>query len=176
MRIARSAWALGLALSSVVISGASGRAGRATASEQGSPAPVSFNRDILPILSNNCFACHGPDEKKRETKFHFDTRDGAFAKKGVIVPGNAADSLLVQRITNPDPDERMPPAESGHTLTRKADRSAAPVDRRGREVGNALGVHRRRSVPSCRPIRAGKRAGSAIRSTTSSWRGSSAKA
>src|SRR6476619_2466739 len=119
MRIARSAWALGLALSSVAISGATGRAGRATASEQVSPAPVSFNRDILPILSNNCFACHGPDENKRETKFHFDTHDGAFAKKGVIVPGNAADSFLVQRITNPDPDERMPPAETGHTLTNK---------------------------------------------------------
>jgi mono/diheme cytochrome c family protein len=119
MRIARSAWALGLALSSVAIAGASGRAGRPAAREQGSPAPVSFNRDILPILSNNCFACHGPDEDKRETKFHFDTHDGAFAKKGVIVPGNAAESFLVQRITNPDADERMPPAETGHTLTPK---------------------------------------------------------
>src|SRR4051812_36269267 len=117
MRIARSAWAFGLALSSVAIAGASGRGGTPAAGEQGSTAPVSFNRDILPILSNNCFACHGPDENKRETKFHFDTHDGAFAKKGVIVPGNAAESFLVQRITNPDPDERMPPAETGHTLT-----------------------------------------------------------
>src|SRR3954451_1572130 len=119
MRIARSAWALGLALSAIAIAGPSGRAERPAAKEQGSPAPVSFNRDILPILSNNCFACHGPDENKRETKFHFDTHDGAFAKKGVIVPGNAAESFLVQRITNPDPDERMPPAETGHTLTPK---------------------------------------------------------
>src|SRR3954471_19699247 len=119
MRIAGSAWAFGLALSSVAIAGASGRAGVPAAGAQGSTAPVSFNRDILPILSNNCFACHGPDEDKRETKFHFDTHDGAFAKKGVIVPGNAAESFLVQRITNPDPDERMPPAETGHTLTPK---------------------------------------------------------
>jgi mono/diheme cytochrome c family protein len=42
------------------------------------PRPVSFNREILPILSNNCFACHGPDEGSRETRFHFDTEEGAF--------------------------------------------------------------------------------------------------
>ncbi|HEY7055816.1 MAG TPA: DUF1549 domain-containing protein, partial [Vicinamibacterales bacterium] len=71
------------------------------------------------ILANNCFACHGPDEKHRETKFHFDTEDGAYAKRGVIVPGKSADSLLVQRITNPDPDEHMPPPDSGHALTDK---------------------------------------------------------
>ncbi len=79
--------------------------------------PVSFNREILPILANNCFACHGPDEKHRETKFHFDTEDGAFAKKGVIVRGSAADSLLIEKITEPNPKDRMPPPESGHVLT-----------------------------------------------------------
>ena len=79
--------------------------------------PVSFNRDIRPILSNNCFACHGPDEKQRETKFHFDTRDGAFLEEGIIVPGSAATSVLVKMITHPDPEQRMPPADSGHALT-----------------------------------------------------------
>ena len=88
------------------------------------PAPsttpaVSFNREILPILANNCFACHGPDEKKRETKFHFDTQEGMFLKKGVIEPGNAEESLLIEKITEPDPKERMPPPESGHALTEK---------------------------------------------------------
>jgi mono/diheme cytochrome c family protein len=82
-------------------------------------APISFNREILPILANNCFACHGPDEKKRETKFHFDTQEGMFAKRGVIEPGNAAESLLVEKITDPNPKDRMPPPESGHTLTPK---------------------------------------------------------
>src|SRR5687768_7493892 len=82
-----------------------------------SPAPLSFNRDIQPILSNNCFACHGPDENKRETKFHFDTKEGAFLKPGVIEPGNAAGSLLIEMVTHPDPEQRMPPLESGHTLT-----------------------------------------------------------
>ncbi len=65
--------------------------------------PLSFDRDIRPILSNNCFPCHGPDEKQRETKFHFDTKDGAFLEEGIIVPGKAAKSLLVKRINNPDP-------------------------------------------------------------------------
>ena len=92
----------------------------ATVNAQSTPqggAPVSFNREILPILANNCFACHGPDEKHRETKFHFDTEDGAFAKKGVIVRGSAADSLLIEKITEPNPKDRMPPPDSGHVLT-----------------------------------------------------------
>ena len=80
-------------------------------------APISFNRQVLPILANNCFSCHGPDEKQRETKFHFDTEEGAFAEDGIIVRGNAAKSVMVQMITNPDPDERMPPPDSGHALT-----------------------------------------------------------
>ncbi len=80
-------------------------------------APLSFNRDIRPILSNNCFTCHGPDEKQRETKFHFDTKEGAFLEEGIIVPGDAAKSVLYKMITHPDPDERMPPADSGHSLT-----------------------------------------------------------
>ena len=82
-----------------------------------SPAPVNFDRDIRPILSNNCFQCHGPDEQQRETNFHFDTEDGAFVDDGIIVRGKSAESLLVKRILNPDPRERMPPPDSGHALT-----------------------------------------------------------
>ena len=81
--------------------------------------PLSFNRDIRPILSNNCFACHGPDEKQRETKFHFDTREGMFLEEGVIVPGSAAKSLLVKKINEPNAEDRMPPPDSGHALTDK---------------------------------------------------------
>lgn len=89
----------------------------ARAAGQGGAQPISFNRDIRPILSNNCFACHGPDEKQRETKFHFDTREAAFLEDGIIVPGSAATSVLIKMITHPDPEHRMPPRDSGHALT-----------------------------------------------------------
>ena len=115
--MARGSWAVIVAMPwlGIVLTAAS----TPSAPGQAAPAatPISFNRDIRPILANNCFACHGPDEKHRETKFHFDTEDGAYAKRGVLVPGKSADSLLVQRITNPDPDEHMPPPDSGHSLT-----------------------------------------------------------
>ncbi len=107
--------AVSFGLTGQVLPGAPSLAARA----QGAPAarPVSFNREILPILANNCFACHGPDEKKRETKFHFDTQEGMFAKRGVIERGNADESLLIEKITDPNPKDRMPPPESGHTLS-----------------------------------------------------------
>ena len=94
--------------------GVSARAGGQTGA--GKPA-ISFNRDIRPILSNNCFTCHGPDQNTRETEFHFDTKEGMFLEEGIIVPGNAARSVLVKKITEPDPKERMPPPDSGHALT-----------------------------------------------------------
>ena len=109
------AWAVAVAGLGVALTGAA----RVGARQQPAPAasPISFNRDIRPILANNCFYCHGPDEKHRETAFHFDSREGAFAKVGVIVPGDAANSLLIQRITNPDLTQRMPPVDSGYALT-----------------------------------------------------------
>jgi mono/diheme cytochrome c family protein len=93
-------------------------AGRAAArGQEKRGGAISFNRDIRPILAENCFACHGPDESRRKTRFHFDTREGAFAKNGVIVPGSAATSLVIQRVTAADPAVRMPPRDSGYTLT-----------------------------------------------------------
>ncbi len=76
-----------------------------------------FDRQIRPILSDNCFTCHGPDEKHRMAALHFDTKDGAFSKAGVIVPGDSAGSRMFQRISNPDEAKRMPPVYSGHKLT-----------------------------------------------------------
>src|SRR6476469_677511 len=56
--------------------------------------PIGYNHDILPILSDNCFACHGPDKSKRKAKLRLDERDSALAKKA-IVPGDAEESELV---------------------------------------------------------------------------------
>ena len=82
-------------------------------------APVDFNRDVRPILSDTCFACHGPDEQQRMARLRLDTREGAFAEPGVIIPGDAAKSKLIQRITAEEPAILMPPPESGHKLTEK---------------------------------------------------------
>ena len=79
------------------------------------PAP-DFNREIRPILSDRCFACHGFDAKAREAELRLDTPEGAFADKA-IVPGKPEESLAWQRIRSTDPDEVMPPADSHLKLT-----------------------------------------------------------
>lgn len=82
---------------------------------------LRFNQHIRPILSDNCFACHGPDEKQRKKGLRLDTEAGLFGTgssgSGIMVPGKPEDSLLVQRISDPDPDKRMPPPESHLTLS-----------------------------------------------------------
>lgn len=75
-------------------------------------AKVEFNRDIRPILSNNCFKCHGPDEKARKAKLRLDTRAGALA---VALP--AQSSALLNRVTSGSTEELMPPVKSGKKLT-----------------------------------------------------------
>ena len=81
---------------------------------------VDYNRDIRPILSDNCYACHGPDEKKRKAKLRLDTQDSALANRDVkpaITPRNLKQSGLWHRITTKDPDDLMPPAESHKKLS-----------------------------------------------------------
>ena len=80
-------------------------------------APLSYSRDIRPILSENCFACHGFDKSAREADLRLDIRQGAVDDGGVIEAGASGSSTLVERITSADPDERMPPAESRHDLS-----------------------------------------------------------
>ena len=77
---------------------------------------VSFSRDILPILSDKCFACHGPDNAKRKGDLRLDDRDSAI-KSGDIVPGKSAESELVARITSHDADEVMPPPRHNKKLS-----------------------------------------------------------
>jgi Protein of unknown function (DUF1553)/Protein of unknown function (DUF1549)/Planctomycete cytochrome C len=77
---------------------------------------LSYNRDVRPILSDNCFACHGPDKNQRKAKLRLDERDVAIARKA-IVPGKPGESALVGRIESKDADELMPPPDSHKKLT-----------------------------------------------------------
>src|SRR5262245_17996213 len=79
---------------------------------------ILFNRDIRPILTDNCSACHGPDAKQRQAELRLDVREVALEKKA-IVPGKPDESELIARIFSDDPDTRMPPPESNKTLTQK---------------------------------------------------------
>jgi hypothetical protein len=84
--------------------------------------PVDFNREIRPILSDNCFKCHGPDEKMRMAKMRLDETEGLFVDRGgykIIVPGDAAQSKIYQKISSTNAAVRMPPVYSGKTLTPK---------------------------------------------------------
>jgi len=86
------------------------------ASSASAVEPVEFNRDIRPILSDNCFYCHGNDASHRKAKLRLDIREEAL-KKEAFVPGDAAASELVKRLFLTDPEEIMPPPESHKKLT-----------------------------------------------------------
>ena len=84
------------------------------------PDVIEFNRDVRPILSENCYACHGPDGNKREAELRLDTEAGLFGKrvkKHPVVPSQLAESDLYQRVTTSVADEKMPPVDSGKHLT-----------------------------------------------------------
>jgi len=83
--------------------------------------PIGFNERIRPILSENCFSCHGPDSGSRKGGLRLDTRDGALAK-GAIVPGDPAKSEAAIRILSEDPDEQMPPLDS-HKILKPEDKA-----------------------------------------------------
>ena len=81
--------------------------------------PVQFNRDIRPILSDNCFACHGFDSNKRKADLRLDVFSDALFKDEILVPGSPEKSALYQRINASDHDDVMPPQDSGKALTRE---------------------------------------------------------
>lgn len=84
--------------------------------------PVKFGRDVLPILSTNCFACHGPDESERKAKLRLDVEADAKAKHDdgmPIVPGKPEQSTLIARLTSTDPSVVMPPPESHKTVKKE---------------------------------------------------------
>ena len=77
--------------------------------------PVDFGKYVLPVLSDKCFHCHGPDASSRKAKLRLDLEDEVRKPRSdgtaLIVPGDAAASLLIQRVTSTDPDEVMPPPD-----------------------------------------------------------------
>jgi len=90
------------------------------AAHAGENAVVDFNRDIRPILSENCFSCHGPDEKKRKAKLRLDVRDIAVSVREsvqAVKPKDLDGSELWRRITTKDEDDLMPPSDSNKKLT-----------------------------------------------------------
>ena len=91
------------------------------ASVQSADAPLDYNRQIRPILSNNCLRCHGPDTAERESGLRLDVRDEALkpaeSGKRAIVPGKPDASRLIERINSTDPGEVMPPPETNKKLT-----------------------------------------------------------
>jgi mono/diheme cytochrome c family protein len=84
------------------------------------PTPIDFTRDVRPILSENCFHCHGPDAAERQADLRLDIWQNAgdiLGAEHVITPGKPDDSEFIARITSDDEAMRMPPADSGKSLT-----------------------------------------------------------
>lgn len=114
------------------------------------PDAVDFSRDVLPILSDKCFRCHGPDAGTRKADLRLDLIEGALRKKDpVIVPGNSDESELIIRIKSSDAEELMPPPKSNLSLNA---REIAILERwveQGAEWGRhwAFVSPRRQAVP-----------------------------
>ena len=143
-------------------------AGTGTASAADRPG-LEYNRDVRPILAENCFPCHGPDSAARKADLRLDRRDAAI-EAGAIAPGDTEVSELIARINAKDPKELMPPAVDHQDADPEAERRAAALDRRGRRVSTALVAHppqAARAAGRCKTRR-----GSATRSTASCWRSS----
>ena len=100
------------------------------------PAPVDFSRDVLPVLSDYCFQCHGPDANTRKAKLRFDDKNSPF-DRGVIVPGKPKESALIDRVTSTDPEVVMPPP----SLKRKLSAQQIDVLNRWVEQGAKWTTH-----------------------------------
>src|SRR5262245_15053830 len=84
-------------------------------------AKLGYRHDVLPILSDRCFKCHGPDSASRKAGLRLDQEKAATRElesgETAIVPGNLKKSEVVERITSTDPDVMMPPPDSGKLLS-----------------------------------------------------------
>lgn len=110
--------------------------GSTTVASAAEPEPVDFSRDVLPVLSDYCFQCHGPDAKTRKAKLRFDDKNSPF-DRGVIVPGKPGASALIERITSTDPGTVMPPP----SLKRKLSAQQIDAVKRWVEQGAKWSTH-----------------------------------
>lgn len=92
------------------------QASSAALAEERPAGKLEFNRDIRPILSDKCFACHGPDSASRKADLRLDQREAA-VESGAIRPGEPQGSSVIERVFSTDPDLQMPPPTSNKTLT-----------------------------------------------------------
>ena len=129
----------------------------------GLPAKLDYNWHVRPILSENCFRCHGLDVSSREAGLRLDDPDVALAELKespglyAIVPGDPESSELIRRVTHPDPEERMPPPEVHKVLTETQVAILQEWIEQGARVQASLGVHRpaASSAPTNEPRRQG---------------------
>ncbi len=136
------------------------------------PRPVSFVREVRPILAEHCFTCHGPDDDKRKAGLRLDTKEGAFAKLDggdlAVVPKTPDESELIFRIESDDPDCGCHPGRAAN----RCQPSRSPCSGAGSSKGppgRRTGPSNRRGGRSCPPSRDG--GGAMARSTGSSWPG-----
>ena len=112
MRNSISSWRLKLEILIVVF---------ATSTLVAADRKIEFNRDIRPILSNNCYQCHGPDKNQLQAGLRLDKHETATAKlesgHTALVPGDLSASGLIDRMISSDPNLKMPPHDSGKSLT-----------------------------------------------------------
>src|SRR3954462_5375707 len=93
----------------------------AASAVRGAASAIDFNRDIRPIISENCHACHGPDKEKRKANLRLDEEASSRAElkdgKHAILPGHPEQSELIARVTTADEDDVMPPRKTNKKLT-----------------------------------------------------------
>ena len=102
---------------------------------------LDFNRDVRPILSDKCFACHGPDEEGRKADLRLDIESEAKNDNLMaIVSGSPEDSEMIYRIHSVEEDELMPPPEIGKPLTQKEKEILEQWIKEGAALGGSLGL------------------------------------
>ena len=115
----RKIWGVITLLAAIVTVASQARAQQAARPASAPPAPIDYNWDVRPILSDNCFRCHGPDASSRQAGLRLDQKESAYAQ--AVTPGKPEESELIRRITSPDPSYRMPPSYSAPKTLPAAD-------------------------------------------------------